>query len=67
MVLLYIFSDVYPYREYSIKTIYIENQNLTIRFQLQAGNKKDVTAPYQRCLMVRMNQVEIDQVHFIKL
>ncbi|MCM1131813.1 MAG: hypothetical protein NC310_08870 [Roseburia sp.] len=66
MVLLYIFPDVYPNRKYSIKTIHIDNQNLTIYFKLQAGDKKDATAPYQRCLMVKMKQMEIEEVHFVE-
>lgn len=66
MGLLYVFADVNPYREYFITRINLDNQDLTIYFKLQNSGKKDTTAPYQRCLLVKMDKLEITSVSFFE-
>ncbi len=66
MVLLYIFSDVNPGRDYYIKNIKYENQVLTIHIKLENKKSNDSTAPYQRCLMIEIEKLEIDSINFIK-
>ncbi len=67
MVILYIFSDVYI-RDYHLKKIIYENQTLTIHIKLQHINSKidDAVQLYQRCLMIKMDKLEIDSVSIIE-
>lgn len=66
IVLLYIFSDVNPNRDYHIKKVNYQNQVLTIQMQLQNKTSHDSTAPYQRCIMIKIEKLEIDSINFIK-
>lgn len=64
MVILYIFSDVYPAREYKLKKIEVNGEVLTVKTELEQKNVDDVAIPYQRCIVVKMNKVEINEVRF---
>lgn len=64
MVILYIFSDVYPAREYRLKKIEVNGEVLTVKTELEQKNVDDATMPYQRCIVVKMNKVEINEVKF---
>lgn len=66
IVLLHIFSDVNPNRDYHIKKVNYQNQVLTIHLQLQNKASHDSTAPYQRCIMIKIEKLEIDSINFIK-
>ncbi len=67
MVILYIFSNWSP-RDYHLKKIIYENQKLTMHIKLQHINSKikDSVEPYQRCLMIKMDKLEIDSVSVIE-
>ncbi len=67
MVILYIFSNV-SLRDYHLKKIIYENQTLTVHIKLQHinSNKLETVQLYQRCLMIKMDKLEIDSVSFIK-
>ncbi len=67
MVILYIFSDDSP-RDYHLKKIIYENQELTVHIKLQHINSKimDSVWTYQRCLMIKMDKLEADSVDFIE-
>lgn len=65
-VYLYIFADVHPDREYYIHDISFEEEKLNIYFKLEHSNKKGATAPYQRCLIVKMDKNNASTVEFIK-
>lgn len=64
MVILYIFSDVYPAREYRLKKIEVNGEVLTVKTELEQKNVDDAAMPYQRCIVVKMNKVEINEVKF---
>lgn len=66
MVLLYIFGDIYPNREYYLKKTSLDNKTLNIYYKLESTNKKDATAPYQRCMMVKLDKLDITEVNFIE-
>ncbi|MBE5963769.1 MAG: hypothetical protein E7252_02350 [Lachnospira sp.] len=63
---LYIFADIYPNRKYVIDNVTIEEKHATIYFRIESNNKKDVAAPYQRCLIVKLKEKDISSVEFIK-
>ncbi len=65
MVYLYVFADIYPNRTYYIEKISLE-EKVYIYFRLEKNNKKDASAPYQRCLIVKMVKNDISNVEFIK-
>lgn len=65
MVILYIFSDIYPNGDYEIKKINYQDQTLNVHIKLQNGTKKDSTAPYQRCVMIKIEKLEIEAINFI--
>lgn len=64
MVILYIFSDVYPERGYKLKKIEVNDEVLTLKTELEQKNVDDAAIPYQRCIVVKMNKVEINEVKF---
>lgn len=64
MVILYIFSDVYPERKYKLKKIEVNDEVLTLKTEFEQKNVDDATIPYQRCIVVKMNKVEINEVKF---
>ena len=66
MVLLYIFPDENPYRKYHLKNISLSEGNLKIYYKLERSMRNDSTAPYQRCLIVKLNRQNIYNVEFIK-
>ena len=67
IVLLYIFPATSS-RDYYIKKMDYENQVLTVQIKKQSrqNNKADGDLPSQRCLMIKMEKLEIDSVNFIK-
>lgn len=66
IVILYIFPDIYPGRDYYLKKIDLNEQSLDIYFKLQKIKGKDATMPYQRCFMVKLDKVEFKEVNFIE-
>ena len=62
------FADVYPSRNYLIYNISINEDQVCIYYKLEENknNKADSTAPYQRCLIVKMDKVNVEEVEFIK-
>ena len=66
MVLLHIFGDMYPYREYYLKKTALEDKTLKIYYKLEYSNKKDETMPFQRCMMVKLDRLDISDVNFIE-
>lgn len=64
MLILYIFSDVYHEREYKLKKIEVNGGVLTVKTELEQKNVDDSAIPYQRCIVVKMNKVEINEVKF---
>ena len=67
IVILYIFSDVNPSRNYNLKEIKQQNTNLTVQIELEKSEKDDSTMLYQRCLVLKMRKVDIDCVEFEKI
>lgn len=68
MVILYIFGDVYPNREYYLKSMEIADNVLTVQTKLEERFPPvgDASAPYQRCFMIKMDKTEIKEVVFKK-
>lgn len=64
IVILYIFSDIYPNREYHLDKIDLQEQTLSVYYKLEKKQGNDAVAPYQRCLMVIIDRVEIKTVNF---
>lgn len=64
MVILYIFSDVNPYRKYKLKGINLEDNILTVQTKLEYKNINDTTMPYPRCFMLKMKKTEVREVKF---
>lgn len=64
IVILYIFGDVYPSRDYYLKKLILKEQALKIYYRLENRNGDDATAPYQRCLMVKLDKLDIVAVNF---
>lgn len=63
-VILYIFSDVYPEREYRLKKIEVNGEVLIVKTKLEQKNVDDAAMPYQRCIALKINKVEINEVKF---
>lgn len=66
IVILYIFADVNPYRDYFFNKLILKKQSLEIYYRLQRKNVDDATPPYQRCFMFKMDKVALDSVVFIE-
>ena len=67
IVILYIFSDMNPNRNYNLKEIKRQNTNLTVQIELEKSEIDDSTMLYQRCLVLKMRKVDIDCVEFEKI
>lgn len=65
-VILYFFPDMYPKRNYKLKKIKLNDGTLTVHFGAEANGKKDAVMPYQRCLMVRLDKTDFNEVNFIE-
>lgn len=64
MVILYIFPDVNPNREYKLKKIEVNDKILTVKTNLGRRSVDDATMPCQRCIAIKLNKVEINEVKF---
>lgn len=64
IVILYIFGDVYPNRDYYLNKLTLNEQSLKIYYRLENRNGDDATMPYQRCFMIKMDKVEFNTVDF---
>lgn len=65
MVILYVFADVYPNRNYELEKIELNDGVLIIKTEL--GEKSDVddaSSPFQRCFMIKMKKMKIKEVIF---
>lgn len=67
MVILYIFSDCSP-RKYNLKKVDLKEQVLTVQYKLEvfplfAG---DTVMPYQRCIMITLDKIDISSAEFIE-
>lgn len=67
IIILYIFSDVNPSRKYYLKGIDVNDKVLSVQIKLESKRGDDATMPYQRCIVIKMNKVEINEVKFNKL
>lgn len=66
MILIYIFADVNPCRNYLLNKVVIDGETAKVYFGLEKSDKKDATAPYQRVLIVKMEKLDISEAEFIK-
>ena len=66
MLLIYIFADVNPCRNYLLNKVVVDGETAKIYFGLEKGDKKDATAPYQRVLIVKTDKLDINEAEFIK-
>ncbi len=66
IVYLYTFADVYPTRNYYIDRISLEEDKVVICYKLEKKNVNDSTAPFQRCLIVKMKKLNLSNVEFIE-
>lgn len=66
MVLIYIFADVNPCRNYLLEKVVVDGETAKIYFGLEKSDKKDATAPYQRVLIVKTDKLDINEAEFIK-
>lgn len=64
IVILYIFGDVYPARDYFFNKLTLKEQSLKIYYRLENRKGDDATMPYQRCLMVKLDKLDIVAVNF---
>lgn len=64
MVLLYIFGDDYPSRDYFLKNISLDGQTLNVKIKLEKRDVCDATMPFQRCLMVKLDKLDVVAVNF---
>jgi hypothetical protein len=65
MVILYIFANEYPNRNYKVDKITFNNQMLNINLKLDKKNVNDATAPFQRCLMIILDKLDVEKVKFV--
>lgn len=66
IIILYVFADVNPNRDYNLDKIILEEQSLRIYYRLERKNLDDTTAPYPRCFMIKMDKVDIMSVELIE-
>jgi len=66
MVILYIFPDVYS-REYQLEELSVNDQIVTVKYKLESSDKKDATAPYQRCMVLKMEKSDVLSAEFIEI
>ena len=62
IVILYISSNVYPSRTYSLKKMSVDNQVLTVQLELEYKEVDDASMPFQRCFVIVMDSVDISEV-----
>lgn len=65
VIYLYIESDENTNSKYKISKIELKNEKMSIYYKLKRKNK-NTTAPYQRCLIVKMKKNDAKEVEFIK-
>lgn len=68
IVYLFIFADVSPSRYYYIDRISLEEDKVVIYYKLEKKYPPvgDATAPFQRCLIVKMKKLNLSNVEFIE-
>ena len=72
IVFLYIFADCSPSQKYIIDDISVESEKVSIYFQFNSNFRSLIgyigsTSPYPRCLVVKMDKIDVDNVEFIKV
>ena len=64
IVILYIFSDIYL-RNYELKRLELNDEILTVEVKMERRRDiVDAVMLYQRCFMLKMNKVAINEVKF---
>lgn len=67
ILLLYIHSEIYPGRNYSLKKIAVEGGKISVSVEIEKKNGVgDAAMPAQSCLLVKMDRIEIDSAEFIE-
>lgn len=64
MVILHIFSNVNPTKNYKLQKIEVIDERLIVKLKLEGKNNDSATMPYQRCIAVKLDKVEINEVKF---
>ena len=65
-IILYVFSDTSP-REYVLTGLKLNDKKLIIQIKLQFSLADDACMPTQRCLVLKMDKVEVENVEFEKI
>ena len=67
MVLLHIFPNIYPQRDYFLSSLTLQDGKLTVRYRVEEKHGVgDAAMPVAGCLFVRMQKTDVQAVEFIK-
>ena len=66
IILLYVFSDDEFYLDYYIKDISVVGKQVSVYVQKERTDKKGATMPAHRCIAVKLDKLDVDEVEFIE-
>ena len=67
IVLLYIFPNMYPTREYKLQKVEVDGAKVRVFVELEKRTGVgDAAMPAQSCLMVKMDKIPVDCAEFIE-
>ena len=68
MVVVYTFTTVYATRKYNLRNLTVENDILTVEYEIEKNNGVvgNATHPQQRWFMIMLDKVNVNAVDFIE-
>lgn len=69
MICIYIFTTIYPSRSWEINNIRFKDETLKIEFKMKKPTygQKDASQPQQKCLVVKMDKIDVAVMEFVQL
>ena len=65
IILLYVFGDYEFYLDYYIKDISVVGKQVSVYVQKERSDKKGGAMPAPRCIAVKMDKLDVDEVEFV--
>ena len=65
IILLYVFGDDEFYLDYYIKDISVVGKQVSVYVQKERSDKKGGAMPAPRCIAVKMDKLDVDEVEFV--
>ena len=67
IILVYIFTDIYPARNYNLQKIMLNGTIIDLEYKIEKPKGKDAAMPAQRCFVVKLDRIDVSAASFIEV